>query len=155
MDTEKVWGKIKKTVVDGVTVAAEKTEEYTRMGRAKLDVLGIRRKITRMQTKLGTQVYTAVKDGKTNEFFDSNPLKTMVSELSTLETELENAEKIYRDLLNRVQSDVEDVKKKAKSGMEEIKTKTKTHVDRMKAKSKTEKTAPESETEKPVGTPSQ
>ena len=138
MDTGNVWEKIKKTVVDGVAIAAEKTEEYTRLGKAKLEVLAVKRKITKLQTDLGAHIYRAAKDGKTDGVFDSEAVKGMVGELRDLETEFDQKEAEFQDLRGRAKADVEEVKKKAKSGMEEIKTKTKAQVNRMKKKAEPE-----------------
>lgn len=146
METENVWERIRKTVVDGVTIAAEKTEEYTRLGKAKLDVLAVKRKITKLQTDLGAHIYQAVNEGRTDGVFDSEAVKGMVNELRGLETELGQKDVVYQDLRSRAQADVEEVKKKAKSGMEDIKSKTKSQVNRMKKKA-------ESETEQETSAP--
>jgi hypothetical protein len=138
MDTENVWEKIRKTVVDGVNMAAEKTEEYTRMGKAKLDVLAVKRKMTKLHTDLGAHIYQVAKDGNPEGVFESDPVKNMVNELRDLETELVQKDQVYQELRNRAQTDVEEVKKKAKSGIEEIKTKTKARVNRMKKKAEGE-----------------
>ena len=36
---EKLWERIRKSVVEGVSVAAEKTEEFTKLGKLKLEIL--------------------------------------------------------------------------------------------------------------------
>lgn len=149
MDTENVWGKIRKTVVDGVTIAAEKTEEYTRMGKAKLDVLTVKRNITKLQTDLGAHIYQAVQEGKSEGVFESEAVKGMISGLRGLETELGQKEAVYQDFRGRVQADVEEVKKKAKSGMDEIKSKTKAQVNRMKKKAESESETPSESSEPP------
>lgn len=138
METGNVWEKIRKTVVDGVTVAAEKTEEYTRMGRAKLDVMVVKRRMTKLQTELGAHIYQAVKDGAADGVFSSEPVRERIEQLRSTEAELLQKEKVYQEFRTGAQADMEEVKKRAKSGMEEIKTKTRTQMDRMKKKAKTE-----------------
>lgn len=134
MAAENVWEKIRKRVFEGVNAAAEKTEEYTRMGKAKLDVLAVKRKMAKLHTDLGAHIYQSVKDGKTDGVFESETVKNMVNELRDMETELVQKDQVYQELRDRAKTDVEEMKKKAKSGMEEIKTKTKARVNRMKKK---------------------
>lgn len=137
MEKENVWGKIRKSVVDGVTIAAEKTEEYTRLGKAKLDVLAVKRKITKKQTDLGALIYEAVKEGRSDGVMDSDPIRNMVVEMGILDNEMAEKERVYHDLRTRAESDVEAVREKAMSGVEEIKSKAKSKVERMRRKTDT------------------
>ena len=55
-----LWEDIKKKLKEGVTVAAEKTEEYTKIGKVKVEILNINRNIDKTFTNLGREVYTLI-----------------------------------------------------------------------------------------------
>ncbi|MFC1694426.1 hypothetical protein ACFL1R_13095, partial [Candidatus Latescibacterota bacterium] len=67
-----LWEKVKKSVVEGVSVAAGKTEEYTKLGKAKLDFLAVKRKISKQFAELGGIIYDAVKAKNVDEVLDSH-----------------------------------------------------------------------------------
>jgi len=98
MEKQQLWDKIKKTVVDGMTTAAEKTEEYTKLGKAKIEVLAVKRKISKNFAELGGIVYDAVKAKKEKEVFDSPESKILIATLNDLDKELEAKEKALEDL---------------------------------------------------------
>lgn len=59
-----IWEELKKTLKDGVSVAAEKTEEYTRIGRIRVEILNLTRTLDKTYKAFGREVYTHVSDGK-------------------------------------------------------------------------------------------
>ncbi len=142
MDGKNVWGKIKKTVADGVAVAAEKTEEYTRLGKAKLDILTIRRSITQKRTELGSAVYAAVKEGRTDAAFTSDAVRGYIAELDRLDKELEDKQAQYDVLRKKAGSDMATMKKKAASGVKHIKKTAASTVSGIKKKATVKKAKP-------------
>ncbi len=95
---ETLWNRIRKTVMEGVTTAAEKTEEFTNIGKAKLDVLAIKRKISKQFTELGGLVYEGVKTKTPENTFKTSEVKVIISHLAELEKELDEKEKKYNEL---------------------------------------------------------
>ncbi|MCK5148863.1 hypothetical protein KAR48_19065 [bacterium] len=59
-----IWEELKKTLKDGVSVAAEKTEEFTKIGRIRVEILNNTRTMEKTYKSLGREVYTQVSDGK-------------------------------------------------------------------------------------------
>ena len=115
---EKLWEKIKKSVVEGVTFAAEKTEEITKLGKAKLDILGVKRKISKNFTELGGLMYDAIKDGKAEDVLKSSELEVLVSSVKDLEKELREKEEEFENLKKKVEPEekVESEEKENKKG---------------------------------------
>ncbi|MCD6308728.1 MAG: hypothetical protein J7M24_07015 [Candidatus Latescibacteria bacterium] len=107
---EKLWGKIKKSVVDGVQTAAGKTEEYTRLGKAKLDILAVKRKISKSFTELGGIVYDGVKEKKGADTLKTDEVATLVDTLDALEEELREKEAALEDMTKKEDEDVKDGK---------------------------------------------
>ena len=95
---EKLWEKIKKSVVEGVSVAAEKTEEYTKLGKGKLDILNIKRKISKAFTELGGITYDSIKAGNIEEVMKSNNVEEIINTLKELESELDGKEEEYDEM---------------------------------------------------------
>ncbi|MDM7924777.1 MAG: hypothetical protein QUS35_02060 [bacterium] len=52
-----IWDDLKKSVKDGLSVAAAKTEEYTRIGKAKLDLMNLNKSLNAAYHDLGVTVY--------------------------------------------------------------------------------------------------
>lgn len=108
---EKLWDKIKKSVLDGVTTAAEKTEEYTKIGKAKLDILAVKHKITRQFTELGGLVYDAVKDNKSESALASDEVAAVIKRLNELDEELAKRENEMDMLLKKDKNEAASSKK--------------------------------------------
>ena len=92
---EKLWEKVKKSLTDGYNVAAEKTEELTKLGKLKIDILNTKRKISKQFTELGGTVYEASKDGKTTQVMKTPEVEAIMSSIKTLEEELSEKEKAF------------------------------------------------------------
>ena len=93
-----LWDKIRQSVVEGMSTAAEKTEELTRLGKAKLDVLAIKRKISKQFTELGGLAYEASKDKKPQEAFKTPEVTVIIDTITVLEAELAEKEAQFEDL---------------------------------------------------------
>jgi hypothetical protein len=52
-----LWDKIKKTVIDTLNEAIDKTEELTSVGRIKLEILQLEHRLDERYTELGKFVY--------------------------------------------------------------------------------------------------
>ena len=115
---EKLWEKIKKSVAEGVTYAAEKTEEITKLGKAKLDILGVKRKISKNFTEIGGLMYDAIKDGKAEDVLKSSELKVLVSSVKDLEKELSEKEGEFENLKKKVEPEEKENKKEKRKPKE-------------------------------------
>ena len=95
---EKLWERIRKSVAEGVTVAAEKTEEYTKLGKSKLEILNTKRRISKGCTELGGIIYDSIKAGNTEEILKSNIVEDLIENLKQLESELDSKEQNFEDM---------------------------------------------------------
>ena len=93
-----LWEKIRKSVVEGVTIAAEKTEELTKLGKAKIEILNSKRKISAKFTELGSILYDAIKDGNTVEVIKSGKVEELVNAIKEFESELESKEQKFEEM---------------------------------------------------------
>ncbi len=52
-----LWDDIAKTIREGVDTVVEKTEELTKIGKIKIDILNIKRNVQKNFSELGGRVY--------------------------------------------------------------------------------------------------
>ena len=95
---DKLWDKIKKSVSEGVSLAAEKTEEYSKLGKAKIEILNTKRKISKAFTELGGITYESIKAGNTDEIMKSSAVEELIDEVKKLEAELEIREQKMEEM---------------------------------------------------------
>ena len=89
---ESLWERIRAGLKEGVLTAAEKTEELAKVGRGKIDVVTIRRKIERTFAELGGKVYHMVTEEKTTAIVDREEVKQLIDRVKGLEKQLKAKE---------------------------------------------------------------
>jgi predicted RNase H-like nuclease (RuvC/YqgF family) len=95
---ESLWEKVKK----GFILAAERSEELTKIGKLKLDILGMHRKIKQNFEELGGKVYELSKSGRRkNPITNDEEVLKLIKRIKQLEKKLSEEEKEREDLLNR------------------------------------------------------
>ncbi|MFC1573606.1 hypothetical protein ACFL30_00315 [Candidatus Latescibacterota bacterium] len=111
---ENLWGKIKKSVIEGASYAAEKTEELTKLGKIKIEILNVKRKISGQFSELGSITYEAVKAETVEKELASDNVKALIETINGLESELLAKEKHYDELSKKTDSEdaAEENKKK-------------------------------------------
>lgn len=87
-----IWADLKKTLKDGVTVAAEKTEEYTKIGRIKVEILNLNRTLDKNYRSLGREVYTHVSDGKKVDPSQDEGIRYFIEKINDLKAAVREKE---------------------------------------------------------------
>ncbi len=87
-----LWEDIKKTVKEGFSTAAEKTEEYTKIGKLKVDILNIKRNIDKTFTDLGRDVYSLMKGAKKSDVTKNEKVTNHISQIDELKAKLKAKE---------------------------------------------------------------
>lgn len=86
-----LWNDIAKTVRDSVDSVVSKTEELTKIGKIKIEIISIKRNIEKQFAELGGTVYHLIDEKKTS--IPSNAdVKEIVEKVKKLEQQL-NAKK--------------------------------------------------------------
>ncbi len=81
---------IKNGIRDGIELVVDKTEEYSKIGKLKVDILGIKRNIEKAFSELGGQTFELLsKDDKADVSADPE-VKKMIAELHDLEESLDS-----------------------------------------------------------------
>lgn len=93
-----LWDRIKQSLLDSATVAAEKAEYLGRIGRARLDIAETRHAIRDSLADLGGKVYTGIEAGQNGELLESDDVSKLVSRIGALEKELKSREEVLEEL---------------------------------------------------------
>lgn len=106
MDT--VWEKIKKGLKDGAVYSMEKIEEYSKIGKLKVEELAAKRKITRNFIDIGERTFDLIESEKGSEVDDDLAVKTSMENIKALRQEIEE--------INRKIAEIQERSKKAGNG---------------------------------------
>ena len=86
------WQDLKKTVQRGATTAVEKTEEYGKIGKIKIDILNLNKQLDRTLRELGEMCYENLKASKKKDMAKEEvvgELLVKIDELKALVVEKE------------------------------------------------------------------
>jgi uncharacterized protein YijF (DUF1287 family) len=103
MEMENLWTRVKKSIKESATFAVEKTEELTKLGKAKIEILAVKHNISKLFTELGGLTYDILKEDKAGDVAKSKEVKALVVSIKNLEKELDLKEKAYEDMKKTVE----------------------------------------------------
>lgn len=88
-----LWENLKKGLVDGLHTATDKTTEYTKIGRIKIDLLGLKKELEEKLLELGCRIYQAYDEKKDISLTNDMKLKQLLTRISELDQELKDYQK--------------------------------------------------------------
>jgi len=109
MDT--VWEKLKKGLKDGATYSIEKIEEYSKIGKLKVEEIAAKRKITRNFIDIGERTFDLIETKKGDDVDEDLAIKTSMENIKTLREDLEE--------IDRKIKDIQEASKKTRKGSDE------------------------------------
>lgn len=138
-----LWDDIARTIREGVDTVVEKTEELTRIGRIKVDILNIKRNVEKNFSELGGRVYQLISKEKNAAISTDKEAKEIIECIKILEKELDDKK-----------SELAKVKSKPKpkpkqSGSSKAKSATMTQAKKATQKKATRKAASSNKTSSP------
>ncbi|MBN1154560.1 hypothetical protein JXB12_06510 [candidate division KSB1 bacterium] len=83
-----VWDDLTKMFKKGVSVVAKKTDEYTRIGKIKVDIIGIKRDIERQNLELGKKVYQLLVEENDNKIASNTDIKDIIEKATEFNNKL-------------------------------------------------------------------
>lgn len=84
-----LWENLKKGLIDGIHSATDKTREYTKIGRIKIDILGVKKEIEDRMLELGGRLYHLVVENNSYEIQKDKNILQIIEQLKELEHELQ------------------------------------------------------------------
>lgn len=121
-----IWDDIKKTVKESATVIKEKTEEYSKIGKLRYEIMGIDKKIEKETAELGTHVYKLIRQKKATPLEKNKEVINSIKSIDELKKERMTKEK-----------EIDKVKKEIQEGQKE---KSKGQSSKKKPSSKAKRT---------------
>jgi hypothetical protein len=98
------WKKVKKTLKESADViketavtVAEKTQEATKMGKLKIQIMGLSRNAEKNFAEMGGRVYELLESGVKNVLFDAR-LRKLIDKAKKYEEKINAAEKKLKSL---------------------------------------------------------
>ena len=88
-----LWIKLKKNLTDSYQSLSQKTEELTRIGRLKLEIIAIKRDIEKAFIELGGRVYQAFEDKIQDQLHCDENLLKVVKTIREYQKKLKSIEK--------------------------------------------------------------
>jgi hypothetical protein len=103
METESLWEKVKQSLRDGATTAAEKAEHYGKLSRARLDIARTRHAIHDAFTELGGQTYNLLEQETDTVVGQDGDIKDQIQTIKDLEAQLQSQEEEFAALQGSTQ----------------------------------------------------
>ncbi len=95
------WDDLSRFFKKSVSVVAQKTDEYTKIGKIKVDIIGIKREIDKQFTELGGKVYHLIADENDTKIASNNDVKEIIDKVK----ELNNNMQLKKDELDKVREE--------------------------------------------------
>jgi len=83
-----LWDDIAKTIREGVDTVVGKTEELTKIGKTKVEIINIKRNIEKNFAELGGKVYQLIVEEKQTKIASNVDVKNLIDLVKSLEKEL-------------------------------------------------------------------
>ncbi len=113
MEMDNVWERIRKGVKEGAALSMEKIEEYTKVGKLKIEEFSVKRKIERNFVDMGERVFELISDEKGSEVEKDILINNSIENVNALREELE-------EITNKIQEASRESKNKDIDEEEEI-----------------------------------
>lgn len=105
-----LFEKVKKGLIDGFNAASDITTEYTKIGRIKIDILGVKKEIEEKMLELGGRVYDKVTHFSTFNFENESAVMELIGHIKKLEDELKKCEDDLKRIKNMDETTFEQKK---------------------------------------------
>lgn len=88
----KNWDEVRSSIQEFFSAAAEKTDEFIKVGKRKLSMAEIKRSITSQYAELGGRVFHLIRQGEAGTIGSDEEVEMLVSRIHKLEDDLKAKE---------------------------------------------------------------
>ncbi len=104
-----LWDDVKNAIVDGYVYAADKAEELTQIGRARVEILRLNRAIARAMTRIGGRTFELFEAHEEDTLGEDEEIRNAIERIKTLQQRIaEWEEEIEKAKEERDQKELED-----------------------------------------------
>lgn len=86
---EEFWVKMKNGIKDGAAFSATKIEQYSKIGKLKIEQFGLKKKVEGLQADLGVRLYDLIKEGKGATAEEDIAVISFIEKIDEHEAEIE------------------------------------------------------------------
>lgn len=105
---DNMWEKIKKGLKDGASLSMEKIEEYTKLGKLKVEEMAAKRKIERNFMDLGERAFDLIEEGKGSDIAQDLTVRKSVENVNALREELKELDRKMREVTENAKKEHEE-----------------------------------------------
>lgn len=102
------WENLSNVFKKGVSVVAKKTDEYTKIGKIKVDIIGVKRDIDKQFTELGGKVYHLIVEENNSRVASNQEVKDIIDKVKQLNVTLEEKKEELDRVREEYGADVHD-----------------------------------------------
>ena len=117
------WDDLKKTVKDGFSFAADKTEEYTKIGKVKVDIVNTKQTLNKTYRELGELIHPLLKKDKQSSFAKNTKIKSLSTQIDNLKKSIKEKETEIETI--KKEAEEKEKKKKAEQNVDDETKETK------------------------------
>ncbi|MCX7727104.1 MAG: hypothetical protein N2053_09685 [Chitinispirillaceae bacterium] len=96
---DNMWEKIKKSLKEGAALSMEKIEEYTKLGKLKIEELSAKRKCERNLVDIGERVVELIRDKKEDSIAQDLTIRKAYENINSLMEEIAEIEKKMKEII--------------------------------------------------------
>ncbi|MBN1308595.1 MAG: hypothetical protein JXA18_11795 [Chitinispirillaceae bacterium] len=102
---DNMWEKIKKSLKEGASLSMEKIEEYTKLGKLKVEEMAAKRKIERNFVDIGERVFDLIEEGKGSAVADDLSIKKAFENITALREEIAELDRKMKEVSENAKKD--------------------------------------------------
>lgn len=95
------WDSLLNTFKKGVSTVAKKTDEYTKIGKIKVDIIGLKRDLDKQRTELGSRVYQLIAEENSTKIAADAEVQELINKIKDLNERIDQK----REELERVREE--------------------------------------------------
>jgi hypothetical protein len=116
---DNMWEKIKKGLKEGAAISVEKIEEYTKIGKLKIDEMAAKRKIEHNFMDIGERFFDLCADGKEGGASEDMVIKKAVETITSLNAEITDINSKIKEIQEAAKKEKEEREDSAGSESDE------------------------------------
>lgn len=86
------WDQIKGVLKEKFSSAAEKTEEYTKIGKVKVEILSVKKNLDKTYRGLGEETFNFLGKDKKNTLLENEAVQNYMKEIKALQASIKQKE---------------------------------------------------------------
>jgi hypothetical protein len=113
------WDSLKKGLSEGIKTVSAKTEEYTKIGRLKIEVIAVKRDIEKNLIEFGGKIYHQLNKNTSVDISKDDDLNDLVNQIKSFEKKLKKLEKDIQNIQSASKAETKSNKEEVSNNSSE------------------------------------